>query len=411
MLMETIVKKACGLDVHQKIIVACIMRQGIKKQIKQFGTTTKELLLLKHWLQKNKITHVAMESTGVYWKPVFNILGDAFELLLVNARHIKNVPGRKTDVKDCEWICRLLRAGLLSGSFIPKEDIRRLRDLTRYQKKLQHQIQNEKNRAHKLLQDTNIKLTSVLSDIFGVTGRKILDMLSKGITQPEKLAEAFNKYVSDKKEDGLEALEGKFTMHHQLILKSMLSHIDFLGHQIDGLEKQVMQLIKPYYLEYKLLQTIPGVKGKAANTIIAEIGADMETFADEKHLVSWAGLCPGHNESAGKKKRSRLTHGNNYLKAMLIECAWCAIRQKDTYLRAKYYSLIPRMGKKKALAAIAHKMLKACYFILKYKLEYKDLGPEYLSRNKKEELLKYYLKRLGKLGYTADLQPDQQEVA
>lgn len=402
--MDTIVKKACGLDVHQKLIVACIMRQGIKKQIKKFGTTTKELLRLKKWLEENKITHVAMESTGVYWKPVFNVFGDSFDLLLVNARHIKNVPGRKTDVQDCEWICKLLRAGLLNKSFIPKEDIRKLRDLTRYQKKLQHQVQNEKNRVHKLLQDANIKLTSVLSDIFGVTGRKILDMLSKGVTRPEELVEAFNKYVSDKKEDGLEALEGKFTSHHRLLLKSMLSHIDFINKQITELEKQVKKLIKPYKQEHELLQTIPGVKEKAADTIIAEIGTDMENFTDEKHLVSWAGLCPGHNESAGKKKRSKLTHGNNYLKAMLIECAWCAIKQKDTYLRAKYYSLIPRMGKKKALAAIAHKMLKACYFILRYKVEYKDLGADYLGKNKKEELLKYYMKRLGKLGYTAELQ-------
>lgn len=401
--MDTIVKKACGLDVHQKLIVACIMRQSIKKQIKKFGTTTKELNVLKKWLQEHGITHVAMESTGVYWKPVFNILGDDFELLLVNARHIKNVPGRKTDVQDCEWICKLLRAGLLNKSFVPKEDIRKLRDLTRYQKKLQHQIQNEKNRVHKLLQDTNIKITSVLSDIFGKTGRKILNMLANGVTEPERLAEAFNKYVPNKKENGLEALEGKCTLHHKVLLKSMLFHIDFLEQQITCLEQEVKKLILPYQNEYKLLQSIPGVKEKAANTIIAEISTDMEAFASEKHLVSWAGLCPGQNESAGKKKRTRLTHGNNYLKSMLVECAWCAIRQKDTYLRAKYYSLVPRMGKKKALVSVAHKLLIACYFILKYKVGYKDLGPQYLNQNKKEELLKYYVKKLGKLGYQTEL--------
>jgi transposase len=302
--METMVQRACGLDVHQASVMACIMRQGIEKQIESFGTTTDELERLRIWLHEHKISHVAMESTGVYWKPVFNILGEEFELLLVNARHIKNVPGRKTDVQDCEWICKLLRAGLLQASFIPKEDIRHLRNLTRYQKQLQHQIQNEKNRVHKLLQEANIKITSVLSDIFGVAGLKILQDLSKGITDPVRLSRYFNdnKRLAVKKTEALQALKGSFKAHHQFMLKTMLNHISFLQEQIADIEVQVAELIKNYQEEHQLLQTIPGVKEKAANAIIAELGTDMSQFPDEKHLVSWAGLCPGNNESAGKKK-------------------------------------------------------------------------------------------------------------
>lgn len=302
--METIVMKACGLDVHQASIMACIMRQGFKKQIKEFGTTTSELDELKAWLHEHDITHVAMESTGVYWKPVFNIIGEDFALLLVNARHIKNVPGRKTDVQDCEWICKLLRAGLLKGSFIPSEDIRNLRNLTRYQKKLQHQIQNEKNRAHRILQEANIKITSVLSDVFGVAGMNILSDLAQGITDPVSLSKHMdnNKRLARKKEEAIEALKGKFTAHHQFMLTTMLEHIDFLQNKIEQAENQVKSVIADHQKEHELLQTIPGVKEKAANAIIAEIGTNMDVFPDERHLSSWAGLCPGNNESAGKKK-------------------------------------------------------------------------------------------------------------
>ena len=297
--------KACGLDVHQASVVACIQRQGIEKQIKTFGTTTQELISLKQWLKDNDIDHIAMESTGIYWRPVFNILEDTnWELLLVNARHIKNVPGRKTDVQDCEWICKLLRAGLLKGSFIPPEDIRILRTFTRHQKTLQHQIQNEKNRVHKLLQESNIKLTQVLSDMFGVTGMKILTDLSKGITDAKKLGSHMgtNKRLLPKKEQAIACLQGKFSRHHQVMIKVMLDTIAFYQRQIDDLEIEVRQLLQPYQQEHQLLQTIPGIKEKAANHIIAELSVNMDVFPDEKHLSSWAGLCPGNNESAGKKK-------------------------------------------------------------------------------------------------------------
>lgn len=260
--------------------------------------------LLKDWLHEHKITHVAMESTGIYWRPVFNIIGEEFDLILVNARHIKKVPGRKTDVQDSEWICKLLRAGLLKGSFVPPEDIRQLRSLTRYQKQLQHQIQNEKNRVHKLLQEANIKITSVLSDVFGVAGIKILEDLSDGITDAKELSKHMekNKRLKEKKEKAIEGLEGRFTLNHQFMLKIMLDHLSFIQSKISSIEEEIKLLIKNHQKNHELLQTIPGIKSKAANTIIAEVGSNMDSFPNENHLASWAGLCPSNNESAGKKK-------------------------------------------------------------------------------------------------------------
>jgi transposase len=302
--MRNDVIKACGLDVHQASVTACIMRQGIERQIKTFGTTTSELLSLKAWLQQHEITHVAMESTGVFWKPVLNVLGEAFTIILANARHIKNVPGRKTDVKDCEWICQLLRAGLLEASFIPPSSIRELRDVMRYQKKLQHQLTAQKNRMHKLLQEANIKITSVLSDIFGVTGMRILRSLAQGVTDPEVLSQYLskNKKLVPKISQAKAALTGCFSTHHQFLLQSHLRYYDFITTEINNLEQQTNLMIQPFKTEYDLLQSIPGVKDKAAKTIIAEIGVDMSVFPTSQHLSSWAGLCPGNNESAGKKK-------------------------------------------------------------------------------------------------------------
>ncbi|HEY4789404.1 MAG TPA: IS110 family transposase [Bacteroidales bacterium] len=303
--MEVIITNGCGLDVHQATVVACVQKQGHNKQIKTFGTTTEELGKLKQWIKSEDVTHIAMESTGVFWKPVFHVLEDKqWEILLVNARHIKKVPGRKTDVQDCEWICKLLRSGLLKGSFIPQDDIRQLRSLTRHQKTLQHQIQNEKNRVHKLLQECNIKITQVLSDIFGLAGMNILNDLAKGITDANKLAVYMehNKQLLRKKDEAIACLKGKFTHTHQIMLGTMLNTIAFYQKQIEILDKEVEKLLKPYRLEHELLQTIPGVRAKAASHIIAELSSNMEAFPDEKHLSSWAGLCPGNNESAGKKK-------------------------------------------------------------------------------------------------------------
>ena len=405
--MSTITKNACGLDVHQKSITACIMKPGVKKQIKEFGTTTRQLIHFKEWLHTNKITHVAMESTGVYWKPVFNIVGEDFEVMLVNARHIKHVPGRKTDVQDAEWLCKLLRSGLLKGSFIPPQNIRQLRDLTRYQTRLKHQEQNEKRRIHKVLQDANIKMTSVLSDVFGATGLKILQDLSSGITDPKKLSEHMEKDMRlfRRKDEAIEALEGKVTDNHQFMLELMLENIAHIQSQIARVEEEIAVLIKDHQQDHELLQTIPGVKKKAANTIIAEIGVNMKAFPSANHLASWAGLCPTNNESAGRKKSAKIGHGNKWLKSLLIQCAWCAIRQKNSYLRSKYYKLIPRIGKKKALIAIAHKLLKACYYMLKNQEAYKDLGAEYLGKQNKNKLVNHYKKRIISLGFNVLLNP------
>lgn len=300
--METVIEKGCGLDVHKETVVACVMGTGIEKEVRTYGTMTGELLKLKEWLQGLGITHVAMESTGVYWKPIFNILEDSFEVILVNARHIKNVPGRKTDVKDCEWICKLLRCGLVKGSFIPEKDIRELRDLTRYRKKLVQAISSEKNRIQKVLEDANIKLSSVLSNSFGVSGSAIIAELLKGSQNIEAMAGLARGRLSPKKEQIKEALEGHFSDHHRFMIKASLDHIKYLEAQIEQIDEAVSRKLKRYDEEYRLLQTIPGVKEQGAAAIIAEIGTDMGRFPNEEHLASWAGMSPGNNESAGKKK-------------------------------------------------------------------------------------------------------------
>lgn len=300
--MEIIVKKGCGLDVHKETVVACVMGEGIVKETKTYSTMTNDLYQMKEWLKGVGVTHVAMESTGIYWKPVFNILEDSFEVILVNARHIKNVPGRKTDVKDSEWLCQLLRSGLVKGSFIPPKDIRELRDLTRYQRKLTQSISAEKNRVQKVLEDANIKLSSVVSDTFGVSGSEIIDALVKGGLSIEEMSDLSRGKLKKKKEEIKEALVGNFKEHHKFMIKASLAHIKFLEGIIAGIESEIDKKLESYREEYKLLQTIPGVKEQGAASLIAEIGVDMKRFPTEGHLSSWAGVSPGNNESAGKKK-------------------------------------------------------------------------------------------------------------
>lgn len=301
--MEIIVKRGCGLDVHKETVVACVMGEGIKKEIKTFGTFTRELEELKKWLKELGVTHIALESTGIYWKPVYNILEDSFEILLVNARHIKNVPGRKTDVCDSEWICKLLRSGLLQGSFIPPKDIRELRDLTRYRRKLIENISSERNRIEKVLQDGNIKLSSVISDNFGVNGNKIIKELIKDEPEIEEIVKGIKGKLKGKKDLIKDALEGQIDTHRKFMIKASLEHINSLKNLIEEIDKEIDKKLEKYREEYELLQGIPGVKEVGAATIIAEIGVNMEKFPTQEHLSSWAGMCPGNNESAGKKKR------------------------------------------------------------------------------------------------------------
>lgn len=312
--METVYRRCCGLDVHKETVVACVLiREGdqLQKEIRTFRTMTSDILLLHDWLLAHGATHVAMESTGVYWKPVFNLLEGSFNVLLVNAAHIKAVPGHKTDVKDCEWgIAELLSYGLLKGSFIPPEPIRELRDLTRYRKSLSDERTREINRLQKLLESANIKLSSVATDIMGTSGRAMLDALLSGSTNPEVLADLARGRLRKKLPLLREALQGRFRPHHRFMLEQILSHLDFLDQAIERVSREVENYILPFWLEIQLLNTIPGVDQKMAETIVAEIGVDMSRFPTHRHLASWAGFCPGNNESAGKHKSGKTRKGD-----------------------------------------------------------------------------------------------------
>ncbi len=397
---EQVVERGCGIDIHKKVLVATIKGMGIKEETRTFSGFTASIEEMRDWLKANMITHIAMESTGVYWKPVFNILEEDFEIILVNARHIKNVPGRKTDKKDSKWIAKLLLSGLLQGSFIPPKPIRELRDLTRYRRKIVGQISSEKNRLQKILEDANIKLSSVVSDMSGATATKIIAAMINGEEDIEKLSRLRHGKMLTSKEDLKAALKGKLTEHHKFMLTTIKESIEEKEQLINKLDKRIEEHLKTneLALDVELLQTIPGVGKDAAPGILAEIGNNMDQFPNEQHLASWAGMSPGNNESAGKKKSSRITHGDKYLKTLLVQCAWAATRTKNTYLRSKYDSLVLRRGKKRALIAVGHKILIASYFILRDKVTYKELGSEFLQDRNKEKRINRHLKLLKELG-------------
>lgn len=406
---EQVVERGCGMDVHKETVVVTIQGKGIKTQTKSYSTFTSSLIKLKEWLKKHGITHIAMESTGVYWKPVFNVLGDDFEILLVNARHVKNVPGNKTDKRDSRWLAKLLLSGLLRGSFIPSQEIRELRDLTRYRTKLTNQISSEKNRFQKILEDANIKLSSVLSDVFGATGKKIMERILEGNYQPEQLLYYVHGRVKASREDIKEALTGYVRDHHRFMLKTILSNISRIETTLAEVDDQIAKVTEPYKEIIELLETIPGVARDGAIGIISEIGVDMEKFPTHKHLTAWAGVCPGSNESAGKNKSGRITYGNKYLRALLVEQGWAASRTKHTYLSSKYKSLVGRRGKKRAVIAIGHKILIAAYFIIKDKAAYNELGEDYLNNFRKDKLIEYYKKQINRLEPNYDF--DKEAVA
>ena len=360
---EQVVERGCGMDIHKETIVLTIQGKDIKTITKSYSTFTSSLIKLKEWLKKHKITHIAMESTGVYWKPIFNVLGDDFQILLVNARHVKNIPGHKTDKKDSKWLAKLLLSGLLRGSFIPSREIRELRDLTRYKTKLTHQISAEKNRFQKILEDANIKLSVVLSDVFGSTGKKIMAEILKGDYQPEQLLYLVHGRVKASRNDIKEALTGYVTEHHRFMLRTILANITRIEITIVEIEVQIAKMTEAYKEIIELLETIPGVGHNGAIGIIAEISINMDNFPTHKHLASWAGVSPGNNETAGKNKSGRITYGNKYLRSLLVEQGWAASRTKNTYLSSKYKSLVGRRGKKRAVIAVGHKILIAAYFI------------------------------------------------
>jgi transposase len=401
---EQVIERGCGLDVHKETVVATIMGKGIKTQTRSFSTFTRSLKSLQNWLSEQGITHVAMESTGVYWKPVYNILGDHFTVLLVNARHVKNVPGKKTDQKDSQWLAKLLLAGLLKASFIPNNQIRELRSLVRYKTKLIRHISSERNRIIRTLEEANIKLSSVLSDIFGVSGYKIIKDIVMGDYQPEDLLHHVHGNVRQSRQDIKEAITGYVTPHHRFMLQTMLKNIENTEEIIRSLDEEIDKQTAEFGIEIELLKSIPGVGKDGAVGIVSEIGADMSAFASEKHLAKWAGMCPGNNETGGKKKSGRTSYGNAHIRALLVQLAWAASRTKKTYLSNKYKSLVGRRGKKKAIIAIGHKILIAVYFILRDKVSYQELGENYLSNFKADKLIEYYTKQLERLKENTDFE-------
>lgn len=407
--MQTLVERGCGLDVHQATVVAClltVLKNGkVQKQLRTFGTTTRELLGLREWLLAEGCTHVAMESTGVYWKPIYAVLeGGALEIVVANAQHIKKVPGRKTDVKDAEWIADLLCHGLLRSSFVPPKPIRELRDLTRYRKKLVESQSAERNRLQKLLETANIKLASVASDVFGVSGRKMLRALIEAEATPREMAELAKGLLRKKILQLEPALEGKLEEHHRFLLKLQLDRLEASEKDLAILEQHIQEKLKPYATQLALLQEIPGVNWTLAAVIVAELGVDMSVFANVYQLASWAGVCPGNNESAGKRKNSHIPKGNVYLKTALVEAAHGAAHSKSTYLRDKFYRLKARRGYKRAAVAVAHKILVAIYHMLSHQVSYNELGDLYLDKLNKHHLTKNLVHRLERLGYTVTLE-------
>jgi len=383
----------------------------VRKQVRTFATTTQGVLAVADWLTSQQVSHVAMESTGLYWRPVFTILEGAFTVILVNAQHIKAVPGRKTDVKDSQWLAELLRPGLLKASFIPPQPIRDLRDLVRYRKSLIEERSREINRVQKGLATANIQLSSVVSDVMGASGRAMFQALITGEQSPEVLAELAQGSVHKKIPQLREALLGRVDAHHQILLSHLLAHISFLDQTIFQLFFQIQQYLTPYEEAVELLVSIPGVAAETAACILGEIGVDMRCFPTAAHLASWAGVCPGNRESAGKRLSGQTTKGNKRLKAALAEVVWVLSHMKDNYLSAQYHRLARRLGKPKAVMAVAHSLLVIIYHLLRDKQPYRDLGATFFEAREKERVVKGALRRLENLGYTVTLQSPEEVSA
>ena len=408
--MEIVVERASGLDVHKASVTACVRlpadRRGEREEhVQTFTTTVTGLLVLADWLLAHGVTQVAMEATGVYWKPVWAMLEDRFECLLVNARHVKQVPGRKTDVSDAQWICRLAEAGLLRASLVPPKPIRELRNLTRYRKAQIRDRQREAGRLHKLMEDTGIKLDCVASDLLGKSGRAMIAALIAGTSDPDVLAELAQGKLRAKLPALREALQGRFDHHHALIIGRILSHIDYLDEAISEISDAIEQHLAPLASHVELLCTIPGIARRTAEVLIAETGGDMTVFPTAGHLASWAGMCPGNDESAGKRRSGRTRNGSKWLRATLIEAAKAASRTRDTYLAAQYQRLRIRRGANKATTAIAHSMLVAAWHMLQTGELYNDPGSDYYARRDPERTTRRLIAQLERLGHTVTLQP------
>jgi transposase len=406
--METVVERPAALDVHKEHVTACVRVPGLdggrEQQVAEFGTTVAGLLTLRDWLAAHGVTQVTMEATGVFWKPVWAVLEDEFELLLVNARHVKQVPGRKTDVKDAEWLCQLAEAGLLRSSFVPPKPIRALRNLTRYRKTQIQERAREANRLHKALEDTGIKLDCVATNILGKSGRAMLDALVAGTTDPDVLADLARGKLRAKIPALREALEGRFDHLHAVWIGAILNHLDFLDEQISSLTEAIGEQIAPFEKAVELLCTIPGVQRRTAEVIVSEIGIDMSVFPTAKHLASWAGQCPGNDTSAGKRRSGRTRDGSKWLDWALEEAALAATRTKDVYLAAQYQRLRPRRGHKKALGAVKHSIICTCWHMLSTGELYTDLGGDYFQRRDPERTTKRLVAQLEALGHHVTLE-------
>jgi transposase len=408
--MERVLERCAALDVHKAQVTVWARvpdGHGDREDLRaRYSTMTDELLALRDWLKELGVTHVAMESSGVYWKPVYYVLEDEFELLLVNAQHVKNLPGRKTDMKDAEWLCQLLECGLLRGSYVPPREFRELRDLTRYRKSLISERQRQANRLHKVLEDAGVKLACVATDVLGVSGRAMLDALIAGTRDPEVLADLARGKLRNKIPELQRALTGRFSGHHALMVGHILVHLDFLEEQIASLTGEIDERLAPFVEKVERLDAIPGVGVLTAQVIIAELGVDMNRFLSHRHAASWVKLCPGNHESAGKRRSGRTGKGNQHLRAALVEAAQAATRTKNTYLRAQYEQIKRRHGHNKAVVAVAHSILIAAYYMLRDDVDYHDLGGDYYARRSDpERLARRLVAQLERLGHKVNLEP------
>jgi transposase len=408
--MERLIERCCGLDVHKATVSACVRvtparGRKVTQEIRTFATTTPELLALRDWLTEQRVTHVAMEATGVYWKPVYYLLENDFQLLLVNPAHFKQVPGRKTDVADCAWLAQLLEHGLLRGSLVPPAPIRELRDLTRYRKSLTEERTRAANRLHKVLQDAGIKLSSVATDLLGVSGRSMLAALVAGTTDPALLAELARGHLRKKLPALRQALTGRFSPHHRFLVSRLLADIDYCEEAGAELSRRIEELLAPFAAAVERLITIPGVQRRTAQVLVAEIGVDMSRFPSAAHLSSWAGMCPGNHESAGKRRSGKTRRGNRWLRTALVEAGGAAGRTKRTALGARYRRLRAHLGHGRAVFAVGRQVLEIAYHLLTEPTTYRELGTDYFDRYRAERLKRRSLAQLQRLGYQVALTP------
>jgi transposase len=406
--MEVLYPRCAGLDVHKETVVACarIVRDtGVEQDVETFGSTTSGLLALSDWLREQGVTHVAMEATGAYWKPVWHVLEESFALVLANAMHVKNVPGRKTDVNDATWIADLLAHGLIRGSFVPPRPVQELRVLTRTRKQLVREKAAHVQRIEKVLEDANLKITTVLADIVGQSGRALLRAIIAGETDPARLLAVIeNRRLKASRSQLAEALRGRITSHHRFMLKLHLQQVDSLDQAIATIETEVGESLRPFRDAAERLATIPGVSALTASVIVSEIGIDMARFPTAGHLISWAGLCPKSDESAGKRRSTRIRKGAPWLKTTLVQSAWAAVRTKGTYLRAQFLRLKSRRGPRKAIIAVAASILTAAYFMLRKGTTYEDLGHDYFERGDRARAALRLVRRLQHLGYLVQVE-------